>query len=107
VSRRKPLVAIAAPGRITVNSPLTFKTARRVCKCGLKCFIRDGSPLLVVDCAGVPNADSAGLAVLIEWRREAWLRGQHMNFANLPEQISALAHLSEVSELLQDVAVAA
>jgi phospholipid transport system transporter-binding protein len=104
VSRTKPQVVIEAPGRLVVSSPLTFKTARRVYEAGLKCISRDGSPLIVVDFAGVPNADSAGLAVLIEWRRRAWLRGQRLNFANLPTQVSAIAKLSEVSELLEDVA---
>ena len=104
MNRTKPQVVIAAPGRIVVSSPLTFETARRVCAAGLRCISRDGSPLVVVDLAGVPNADSAGLAVLIEWRRQAWLRGQRLNFANLPAQISTIAHLSEVSELLEDVA---
>jgi phospholipid transport system transporter-binding protein len=104
VSSAKPQVTIAAPGRIVVSSPLTFDTARRVCEAGLRCIRRDGSPLIVVDFAGVPNADSAGLAVLIEWRRRAWLWGQRLNFANLPAQVTAIAKLSEVSELLEDVA---
>jgi phospholipid transport system transporter-binding protein len=104
VSRSKPQVVIAAPGRIVVSSPLTFETARRVCEAGLRCISRDGSPLIVVDFAGVPDADSAGLAVLIEWRRRAWLQGQRLNFANLPAQVSVIAKLSEVSELLEDVA---
>jgi phospholipid transport system transporter-binding protein len=104
VSRTKPQVVIAAPGRIVVSSPLTFETARRVYEAGLRRISGDGSPLIIVDFAGVPDADSAGLAVLIEWRRQAWLRGQRLNFANLPPQISAIAHLSEVSELLEDVA---
>jgi phospholipid transport system transporter-binding protein len=104
VSGFKPQVVIAAPGRIVVSSPLTFETARRVCEAGLRRISRDGSPLIVMDFAGVPNADSAGLAVLIEWRRRAWLQGQRLNFANLPAQVSAIAKLSEVSELLEDVA---
>jgi phospholipid transport system transporter-binding protein len=104
VTRTKPQVVIAAPGRIVVSSPLTFETARRVCEAGLRCISRDGSPMIVVDFAGVPDADSAGLAVLIEWRRQAWLQRQRLNFANLPAKVSAIAKLSEVSELLEDVA---
>jgi phospholipid transport system transporter-binding protein len=104
VSGTKPQVVIAAPGRIVVSSPLTFATARRVCEVGLRRISRDGSPLIVVDLAGVLNADSAGLAVLIEWRRRAWLQGQRLNFTNLPAQVTAIAKLSEVSELLEDVA---
>ena len=97
-------VTITAPGRILVAEPLTFETARRVCEAGLACFARDGSSLIVVDCAGVSQADSAGLAVVIEWRRWAHKHGRHLKFENLPAQITAIARLSEVSELLADAA---
>ena len=102
MSQFDPQVSIASPGHITVSSPLTFETARRVCEAGVACFVSDGSPTIVVDCAAVPNADSAGLAVLIEWRRWAHQQGRHLKFTNLPKQISAIAHLSEVSEVLAD-----
>jgi phospholipid transport system transporter-binding protein len=97
-----PQVSITAPGHVTVSSALTFETARRVSDAGLACFASDGSATIVVDCAAVPNADSAGLAVLIEWRRWAHRQGRHLKFTNLPAQISAIAHLSEVSEVLAD-----
>jgi phospholipid transport system transporter-binding protein len=104
LSHFDPKVIIASPGHITVSSALTFETARRVCEAGVACFIRDGSPTIVVDCSAVPNADSAGLAVLIEWRRWAHQHGRHLKFPNLPGQISAIAHLSEISEVLADAA---
>ena len=97
-------VTIASPGRILVSSPLTFQTARGVCEAGVECFVSDGSTQLVVDCAGVERGDSAGLAVLIEWRRWAHQHGRQLKFVNLPGQISAIAHLSEVSEVLDDAA---
>lgn len=99
-----PQVSLTAPGRIAVHSALTFQTARRICAAGIACFVQDGSPALVVDCAGVTGADSAGLAVLIEWRRWARQQGRHLTFANLPEAIKAIAHLSEVTAVLADAA---
>ena len=99
-----PLVSIAAPGQIRVSAPLTFATARKVYEEGVACFSHDGSLTLAVDCAGVPKADSAGLAVLIEWRRWSRQHGRHLTFVNLPAQINAIAHLSEVSEVLADAA---
>lgn len=97
-------VTVAAPGHVVVSSPLTFATARRACAAGIECFTRDGSSQIVVDCAGASRADSAGLAVLIEWRRWATQHGRHLTFANLPVQISAIAHLSEVTAVLADAA---
>lgn len=99
-----PQVSLAAPGRIAVSSDLIFPTARRVCAAGIECFERDGSAALIVDCAGVHHADSAGLAVLIEWRSWAHQHGRRLTFVNLPVQISAIAHLSEVSAVLADAA---
>jgi phospholipid transport system transporter-binding protein len=104
VRQADPKVTIAAPGRILVAEPLTFQTARRVCEAGIACFARDDSALITVDCAGVSQADSAGLAVVIEWRRWAHKHGRHLRFENLPTQIAAIARLSEVSELLADAA---
>ncbi len=104
MSQPAPQVAISAPGRISVGSPLTFATARRVYEAGVASFISDGSAVLIVDCAGVSQADSAGLAVLLEWRRWTHLQGKHLQFANLPPQIKSLARLSEVSELLAEAA---
>jgi phospholipid transport system transporter-binding protein len=102
VKRPDVKVEVTAPGKIAVNSPMTFQDAPRLCAAGIACFIRDGSPLMVVDCAGVTQADSSGLAVLIEWRRWAHQQGRHLKFVNLPAQVSAIAHLSEVSEVLAD-----
>jgi phospholipid transport system transporter-binding protein len=57
-------------------------------------------PQISVDLAGVSEADSAGLALLIEWLRIARQRGQQIQFANVPAQINALARISEVEDLL-------
>jgi phospholipid transport system transporter-binding protein len=102
VSQAPVQVAVAGPGRVVVNSPLTFQTARRVCDAGIACFRSDASPMITVDCAGVSQADSAGLAVLIEWRRWAHEQRRHLRYANLPATISAIAHLSEVSQVLAE-----
>ena len=57
-------------------------------------------PTLEVDLANVSDADSAGLALLIEWLRIAKDAKQQLQFSNVPEQISALARISEVDDLL-------
>ena len=87
-----------------VGAALNFATAQRAYETGIACFIRDGSASLAIDCAQVASADSAGLAVLIEWRRWCRQRGRHLKFVNLPAQINAIARLSEVTEVLADAA---
>jgi phospholipid transport system transporter-binding protein len=55
---------------------------------------------LQVDLAGVTRADSAGVALLVEWRREAQRRRRTICFHNIPLQMLAIARLSGVDELL-------
>lgn len=57
-------------------------------------------PHLEVDLGNVSETDSAGLALLIEWVRRARESKRDIQFANVPGQISALARISEVEDLL-------
>ena len=59
-----------------------------------------GAPQVEVDLAGVTESDSSGLALLLEWLRQGGLNQQTLRFTNLPPQISALARISEVDDLL-------
>lgn len=59
-----------------------------------------GLPRVEADFAAVTESDSAGLALLLEWLRLARKSGQQVHFDNVPEQIMALARISEVAELL-------
>jgi phospholipid transport system transporter-binding protein len=90
-----------APNRFQVKGPLTFGTARRAREAGLK--LLEGSTSrepLVLDCSGVEESDSAGLAVLIDFLRNAEGKGRAVQFVNLPSGILAAAHISEVTPIL-------
>ncbi len=56
---------------------------------------------LVIDFVGVSGVDSAAVALLIEWRRQALLRGKTIVFTNLPANLVALARLYGVADLIQ------
>ncbi len=58
----------------------------------------------VIDFAGVSAADSAGLALLIEWLSGARGADRKLRYVNLPQQLQQLARLSEVEELLPTAA---
>ena len=95
-------VVEAAPNRIEVKGALTFVTARRAREAGLR--ILEGSSArepVAVDCSGVGESDSAGLAVLIDWQATASKQGRSLKFAHLPGGILAAAKISEVEEILQ------
>ncbi len=55
---------------------------------------------LVIDLAQVERSDSAGLALLTEWLRQARRRGARLRFVGLPEQMRSLARVSGVLDIL-------
>ena len=61
----------------------------------------DLPPVIRIDFAGVTGVDSAAVALLLEWRREAFARGKKLVFENLPANLLALAALYGVADLVQ------
>ena len=54
----------------------------------------------VVDLAGVNACDSAGLALLIEWLRQARRAGTAIVYRNVPERMLQLARISELDGII-------
>ena len=96
------LVAISesARGRVVVTGELTFATARDARQLGLLVLEASGAERIVVDCGGVTRADSAGLAVLLDWLAWGRRRSHPVSLQNLPASLLAIARISEVDELL-------
>jgi phospholipid transport system transporter-binding protein len=57
---------------------------------------------LTLDFAGVTGVDSAAVALLLEWRRQAAARRKQLVFVNLPPNLLALARLYGVAELIEN-----
>jgi phospholipid transport system transporter-binding protein len=94
-------VVEAAPNRLTVSGSLSFDTARRAQDAGLRIINAEQSrEPLQVDCSGVTDSDSAGLAVLVDWLANATARGRKITFVNLPHGIRAAAKISDADSLL-------
>lgn len=87
--------AVRSDGAVEVSGPLTFQSVPQ-CLAESKGWLGDGSGDLRIDLRGVTLADSAGLALLLEWREQAEAAGRRPVFVNLPEQ---MRHLIEVSGL--------
>ena len=94
------LVAAEA-GRLTAHGSLTFATARRACEQGVAALSAAATGPVEIDCGAVNPADSAGLAVLLDWLAVARGTGRSLRYVNLPQDLEALARISEVQELLQ------
>jgi phospholipid transport system transporter-binding protein len=53
-----------------------------------------------VDLKGVTRADSAGLALLVEWLRESERAGVPIRFINIPVQLLSIARVCGLEEIL-------
>jgi phospholipid transport system transporter-binding protein len=93
-ARLEPVTA----GRFRLEGELSFETVPPLVHRGRSLFESEGEVSL--DLAQVTRADSAGVALLIEWRREAQRRGRTIRFENIPAQMQAIARLSAVDQLL-------
>ena len=59
-----------------------------------------GGNSVTVDLNGVRRCDSAGLALLIQWMREARSQSVEIRFTNLPEQLIHIAETSGLEDIL-------
>ncbi len=64
---------------------------------GLRLFI---APEVILDLSGVTEVDSAAVSLLFEWRRAALAADRSIRYVNLPENLTSLAKLYGVTELV-------
>ncbi len=76
---------------------LTVTNARSLLADGLEAI---GSGQRVIDFSGLLTVDSAAVAVLLAWQRDARTRSIALSFINVPEMLQHLTELYGVSELL-------
>jgi phospholipid transport system transporter-binding protein len=86
-----------SPGRYAVQGDMSFATVSDLLEHGRSLF--NGGTEIEVDLSGVNHADSAGLALLIEWLRNAKSRDIKIKYLSMPLQLTALAEISEIKDL--------
>ena len=93
---------VAGDGTVRISGPLTFDTVEEVraaARAGLGPD-RWREPALAFDLGGVGPADSAGLALLVEWQRSARREGGRIHFRRTPSALRAIARLCGVDRHL-------
>ena len=85
-------------GRFEVHGALTFETAASALEQSRRTFA--AYDRLTIDLAHVAEADSAGLALLLEWVNWARHYVREIRFEHVPDRIVAIARISEVYDLL-------
>ena len=94
-------IVAGADGRAHVRGALVFAIARKARSEGLEKFQQCGARSCEVDCSGITRSDSAGLSVLLDWLALAKRDGRSLRYMNLPQELLAIAKISDVDELLQ------
>jgi phospholipid transport system transporter-binding protein len=79
---------------------MTFATAARLHSAGLAAFAAAAEAQLEMDCSGVSSADSAGLAVLVDWLAWARKSGRTLRLRGVPPKLVDIARISELDELI-------
>ena len=100
VQRARVSISEPTSGRVVVTGELTFGTAREARQVGILVLESSRAERIVVDCAAVTRADSAGLAVLLDWLAWGRRRSKPLSLQNLPASLIAIARISEVDGLL-------
>lgn len=86
-----------AGDRLQVLGPMVIASAAALKDEGVSALAAGAT---VVDLAGVTDADSAAVAVLLAWVRAAQERSQVISIVHSPESIRSLATLYGVADLL-------
>jgi len=100
-------ISESSPGRVVVTGELTFASAREARQLGILVLESSRADRLVVDCGAVTRADSAGLAVLLDWLAWGRRKSRAVSLENLPASLLAIARISEVDGMLQPGAASA
>lgn len=79
---------------------LTFESARALFRETEKLF-RGPKPVTLIDLSKVTTADSAGLALLLEWQAMQRAVSRKLDIKNAPPSLMSLATLCEADEVLR------
>ena len=86
-----------------ISGALTFKSIDKAALKLCRQKLQFSQQSIVIDLQQVSNADSAGLALVIEWIKQAEQQQTRLYFQNIPQQLLALAKLSGFEHRLTTV----
>lgn len=81
-----------------LSGPVTIATAAQIIDAARTSWPEAGAS--IVDFAGVTEADSAAVALIFKWQRDAARKDRTVRCINIPANVVALARLYGVEELI-------
>jgi phospholipid transport system transporter-binding protein len=91
--------SVEGDGTLTVRGVLNFDTVPDVYTRSLA-WVQKSQGAITVDLKNVQRADSAGLALLVEWLHLARRQSRELKFVNVPEQVRSLIRVNGLSNAL-------
>lgn len=85
-------------GRFELSGEMSFRNAERILQTSEGAFGQYQS--LEIDLSKVGKADSAGLALMLEWKAQVSQKAGDIKYVGVPDSLLAIARTSEVSELI-------
>ncbi len=85
-------------GEFAIEGDLDFQSVAALWQQARRSFRQQ--PALRIDLAGVNHSDSSGVALLVDWLRQARERGQDLQFVNIPAQMQAIVRVAGLDGLL-------
>ena len=85
-------------GTFALNGELSFAAVPALVTQS-RVWLAAGEDSITINMATVGRADSAGLALMLEWMKQASKSGKQIKFINIPDQLSSLIRVSGLSEV--------
>lgn len=99
----EPRIEVAADGDIAIIGELNHQTVPALLKSGAGRIFNNGATQrdeIAIDLNGVSRSDSAGVALLVEWMRQAKKIQKTIRFHNIPKQMRDIATVTGVDKML-------
>lgn len=93
-----PALMQPTPAGFALAGPLTIANASIYVDAARAHWPQEGDA--VIDFAGVTEADSAALALIFKWQRDAEKKGRKIHCVNVPANVITLAKLYGVDDLI-------
>lgn len=95
---REPRIDSAGNGQVKISGDLTFETVSGLRERGAE--VLQGDADVTLDLNEVTRADSAGLALMVEWLKQAKRKDASLQVVNMPDQMLAIARMSKLDSIL-------
>jgi len=89
-----------SPGHYILKGQLSFKSVPGLWSENRAVLFDDDTVVVKVDLSQIERSDSSGVALLVEWYREAEVQKKKITFFNLPSQMYDIARISGLHDIL-------